>query len=368
MSGIPVSLEALLADLQRLTEIESPSTDLAAVDRVMDVVEGWLTDLGAGVERLPGGTRSFRLGPPQGRPVLILMHADTVWPHGTLDRLPFRVEGERAFGPGTYDMKGGIVGTVHALRALAGDLAHPVRVLLTPDEETGSHASRDLIEAAAREARAVLVVEPPVPDSHALKTGRKGVGQVHVRVHGVASHAGNAPEQGASAITQAARLALEVQALAAPDLGTTLSVGTFTGGGVVNVVPAQAEFIADLRVSRLAEAARVEEAVQALAVTDPRTRLELVGELLNRPPFERGEGTARLYARAQEIAASLGFALSEAFVGGGSDGNLTAPLCPTLDGLGAPGDGAHADHEHVRLDVWPDRVRLLGELIRDPGV
>ncbi|WP_342667524.1 M20/M25/M40 family metallo-hydrolase [Deinococcus pimensis] len=251
MPGIDVSLSHLLRDLETLVTIESPSDDLPACERVMDVVEGWLTELGASVERLPGGTRRLRLG-GEGRPVLILAHTDTVWPHGTLARMPFRVDGDRAYGPGTYDMKGGVVGAVHALRALAGSLAHPVELLLTPDEETGSLSSRDHIEAAARLARAVLVIEPPVADSHALKTGRKGVGMYHVRVHGVSSHAGNAPEQGASAVSEAARTLFAIKALANPAAGTTLSTGRVTGGGAINVVPALTEFWTDVRVSTVA--------------------------------------------------------------------------------------------------------------------
>lgn len=361
----------MLENLRTLVETESPSSDLAAVNRVQDVVQGWMSDLGASAETLPGEVRRFRLGEaghPQARPVLILMHADTVWPHGTLEQMPFRVEGERAYGPGTYDMKGGIVMTLEALRLLGPELPEGgVEVLLSADEEVGSHLSREAIEAAARQARCVLVVEPPVADSHALKTGRKGVGMYSLQVQGVAAHAGNKPEEGASAILEVARLVQEAQALARPEDGTTVSVGRITGGGAVNVIPAHAEFDTDLRVSTLAEAERLAQGFGALNVSDPRARLTLTGGL-NRPPFERTPGTAALYAQAQRHAADLGFAVGEAFVGGGSDGNFTAPLCPTLDGLGAPGDGAHAAHEHVRLDRWLDHTRLLAALIRQPGV
>lgn len=366
----------MLADLRALTEAESPSNDLTAVSRVMDVVEGWARELGAVTHALPGNTRQFSFGlnagslnagePDSGaRPLLILTHADTVWPLGTLDHMPFRVEGERVYGPGTYDMKAGIVGTFHALRALGG--AWPpggVQVLLTPDEETGSLGSRAHIEAAARTARAVLVVEPPLADTHALKVGRKGVGAFRLTFQGVASHAGNKPQEGASAITEAARAVLALQALARPEMGTTVSVGRIEGGGAVNVIPAGAVLEADVRVSSLAEGERVTAAVHALAVQDPRVRLTVTGGL-NRPPFERGPQTERLFAQAQAIARELGFELPGEVVGGGSDGNFTAPLAPTLDGLGAPGDGAHAAHEHVRLDRWPDHVRLLTRLLRE---
>jgi glutamate carboxypeptidase len=361
---------AMLRDLQEVVKLESPSSDLASVRRVQDVVQGWMEALGAVSEQVPGEVRRFRFGEagrPEARPLLILMHADTVWPHGTLAAMPFRVEGDRAYGPGTYDMKGGIVMALHALRLLEGRWpVGGIEVLLSADEEVGSRLSRGAIEAAARTARCVLVVEPPVADSHALKTGRKGVGMYSAVLKGVAAHAGNKPHEGASAILEAARLVLAAQALADPRAGTTVSVGRISGGGAVNVVPAHAEFDTDLRVSTLAEAERLAQGFAALKPADPRVTLTLSGGL-NRPPFERAAGTAALFAQAQQHAGALGFTVSEASVGGGSDGNFTAPMSPTLDGLGAPGDGAHAAHEHVRLDRWLDHTRLLAALIADPG-
>ncbi|CAM3593566.1 M20 family metallopeptidase [Deinococcus frigens] len=364
-------LKAMLSDLRTLVDIESPSTDLAAICRVMDVVEHWARELGAETHALPGGTRLLNFGTAgqvnaaDGQPILVLAHADTVWPHGTLEKMPWRQDGDRLYGPGTYDMKAGIVGLFHALRAL--DHQWPrggVQVLLSPDEETGSASSRAHIEAAAGVARAVLVVEPPVADSHNLKTGRKGTGHFSLHFQGVASHAGNKPEEGASAITAAARAVLEVQTLARPELGTTLSVGLIRGGSAVNVIPAECLLDIDLRVSTLAEAERVTAAVQAMTPDDPRVKLTILGGL-NRPPFEQGGGSLGLFERAQAAAQELGFTLGHEFVGGGSDGNFTAPLSPTLDGLGAPGDGAHATHEHIRLDRWPDHVRLLERLLRE---
>lgn len=381
-------LNAMLADLRTLVELESPSGDPGAVARVMAVVEGWARDLGAETRSLPGGTRIFNFGvdsaslssaglasadsapsnigqAQEPRPLLILMHADTVWPLGSLDTMPWRVEGDRVFGPGTYDMKGGIVGTFHALRALGGRWpAGGIQILLSPDEEVGSPSSRAHIEAAAPGARAVLVVEPPVADSHALKTGRKGTGGYWLTLHGVASHAGNRPAEGASAITAAAQAVLDVQALARPELGTTISAGVIQGGSAMNVIPARASVEFDIRVSALAEAGRVDAGVRAWTPGDPRVRVELSGGL-NRPPFEQGRDTLRLYEQARQIAGELGFTLGHEIVGGGSDGNFTAPITPTLDGLGAPGDGAHAAHEHIRLDRWPDHVRLLTRLLQE---
>ncbi len=359
-------LPELLRDLQILTELESPSDDAPAVCAVQDVVEGWARALGGRTHALPGGTRQFLFGTQDGQaPLLVLAHADTVWPHGTLARLPFRIEGDRVYGPGSYDMKGGIVGLFQALRSLGGQYpAGGIEVLLTPDEEVGSPGSRAVIEAAGGRARAVLVIEPPVGGSHALKTGRKGVGDFQVDLFGVASHAGNRPEEGKSAITEAARQVLAVQALADHAKGTSVSVGFIAGGGAVNVIPAQAHFKVDVRVSTLEEGERISSAMHALTAYDPGVKISVSGGL-NRPPFERSPRTLALYARAQAAAARLGFDLSEEVVGGGSDGNFTAPLSPTLDGLGAPGDGAHADHEHIRLDRWPDHVRLLTALLRE---
>lgn len=376
-------LKAMLGDLRTLVELESPSSDPGAVARVMEVVEGWARILGAETRSLPGGTRIFNFGvnsaglsssglasagsggAPGDRPLLILMHADTVWPLGSLATMPWRVEGDRVFGPGTYDMKGGIVGTFHALRALGGRWpAGGIQILLSPDEEVGSPSSRAHIEAAAPGARATLVVEPPVADSHALKTGRKGTGGYWLTLHGVASHAGNRPADGASAITAAAQAVLAVQALARPELGTTISAGVIHGGSAMNVIPERCTLEFDVRVSSLAEAGRVDAGLRAWTPDDPRVRVELTGGL-NRPPFEQGASTLRLYERARGMAAELGFELGHEIVGGGSDGNFTAPLTPTLDGLGAPGDGAHAAHEHIRLDRWPDHVRLLARLMSE---
>lgn len=388
-------LNAMLTDLQTLVGIESPSSDPGAVARVMDVVEGWARDLGAVTRALPGGTRIFNFGvasanlassglaSPHGadagpstvpgeRPLLILMHADTVWPLGSLAQMPWRVEGERVYGPGTYDMKGGIVGTFHALRALRDERggepgvqwpAGGIQILLSPDEEVGSPSSRAHIEAAASGARAALVVEPPVADSHALKTGRKGTGGYWLTLRGIASHAGNRPADGASAITAAAEAVLAIQALARPEVGTTISAGVVHGGSAMNVVPETCSVEFDVRVTHLAEAARVDAGVRAWRPGDARVRAELRGGL-NRPPFEQGPETLRLYEQARQTAQELGFELGHEVVGGGSDGNFTAPITPTLDGLGAPGDGAHAAHEHIRLDRWPDHVRLLTRLLR----
>lgn len=358
-------LNSLLKDLRQLVEIESPSSDPVAVGRVMDVVEGWAQAMGAETHALPGGTREFNFGLGDGPYVLVLTHADTVWPHGTLEKMPWKQEGDRLYGPGTYDMKAGIVGLFHAMKALRQAGQWPqggVKVLLSPDEEIGSPGSRTQIEAAARGARVALVPEPPVSDSHNLKTGRKGTGDYTLKLRGVASHAGNRPELGASAITAAAEAVLALQSLADPAQGTTVSVGLISGGSAVNVIPDECRLSIDVRVSTLTEAERIEQGVRAWKPSNDRVTCEVSGGL-NRPPFEQGEGTLRLFAQAQAIARELGFEIGHEKVGGGSDGNFTAAMIPTLDGLGSPGDGAHATHEHVRLDRWPDHVRLLTRLL-----
>lgn len=359
-------VQAMLADLKTLVDIESPSTDLTAISRVMNVVEGWARDLGGQTRALPGGTSEMNFGVHDNQPyILALAHLDTVWAHGTLENMPWKVEADRVYGPGTYDMKAGIVGLFHALRALKDKWPQGgIKVVVTPDEETGSQSSRKTIEEAARQARAVLVVEPPVADSHNLKTGRKGTGHYLLSFTGIASHAGNKPAEGASAITAAAEAVLALQALARPEIGTTVSVGKIQGGSATNVIPAQCSLDIDLRISTLSEAERVDQAIRAWQPTDRRVKMKIEGGL-NRPPFEQSAGTMALYEKARAIAAELGFTVGHEVVGGGSDGNFTAPLAPTLDGLGSPGDGAHAQHEHVRLDRWPGHVQLLTRLIQE---
>lgn len=363
--------EALLHDLLLLAGTESPSADPVAVARVLDLVEGWARDLGAEVRHLSGGTRRFAFGEDGTRPPLLLLaHADTVWPHGTLETMPLRVEGERLYGPGVFDMKAGVVGAIHALRALEGQWpAGGIVLLVTPDEEIGSPSSRAHIEAAAAQARAALVPEPPVGESdtrhaHALKSGRKGVIDAALTLTGRAAHAGNEPERGASAVAAAAELIPRIEAAARTDLGTTVLVTQIAGGTATNVVPAECRLTLDVRVSQAGEDERVLRGLAALRPTDRRVQAAWA-LAVNRPPFPRSEATLSLFAQAQAAAQELGFTLTETAVGGGSDGNFTAPLCPTLDGLGAPGDGAHAAHEHIRLDMWPQRVALLTRLLRE---
>jgi glutamate carboxypeptidase len=300
------------------------------------------------------------------RQVLLLGHFDTVWPVGQLQTMPLQRKDGRLHGPGIFDMKAGIGLATLAARALTvdGPLARARVVMLwTSDEETGSRSSRALIEDEARRSEAVLVFEPPLPGG-GLKTSRKGVGQFEIVARGRAAHAGLEPEKGVSAIHELARQVLAVEALQDPGRGVTLTVGVVRGGTRPNVVPAEARALVDARAATRADAERVERRLRSLAPQTPGASLEVAGGF-DRPPLERSAGVARLYDLARESAAELGLPIAEGSAGGGSDGNFTAALgVPTLDGLGAVGDGAHAVHEHVELDALAPRAALIAALLR----
>ena len=356
--------EQMLHDLEQLVRPESPSRHKAGVEAVLEQIEHWVLELGASVQRFNsenGDHRLFTLRGSSNERILILAHADTVWPLGTLERLPFRLEDGKAYGPGILDMKAGVVQVLWALKALE-QLPCTVEFLVTSDEEIGSPTSRDLIERTAQGAKAVLVVEPSMPRTGDLKTARKGGGEFHLSVQGVSAHAGLEPEKGVNALLELSHQAIALTQLARPERGTTLSVGRMVGGGPTNVVPAHAELWADLRVVTLEEAERVQREAAQLGVVNPRARMTLSGGL-ERSPLERGPGTVALLELARKVALELGFSLGEGMAGGMSDGNLTAPIAPTLDGLGAVGDGAHADHEHVVVAELPIRAALLAGLI-----
>jgi glutamate carboxypeptidase len=293
-------------------------------------------------------------------PIVLLCHHDTVWPEGTLARLPFRVDGDRVSGPGSYDMKAGIVEAAFAL-----ERARPRRavvVLSTSDEEIGSASSRALIEETARHASAVLVLEPAASGG-AIKTARKGVADFILEIDGRAAHAGVEPEKGISAIEELAHQVLAVKALADPGAGTTINVGVVQGGTRPNVVAAQARAEIDVRFARASEAERVVAAIRALQPRLAGARLRISGGV-DRPPMERSPGVVRLAQLGQRLAGEVGFTLSETSTGGGSDGNFAAALgVPTLDGLGPDGGGAHADSEHLLVESWLQRTELLRLLI-----
>ncbi len=365
--------DALLAIAALLVAHESPSGDKARCDALATLLAERFAALGI-VERHtnPSGgdhvlVRIAAPGAPAGaQPALVLCHYDTVWLAGTVATRPFRVEGDTAYGPGLYDMKASIAMAELALRAvdaLGLSLARPVLLLITSDEEIGSPSSRALIEATAAGCAHALVLEPPIEPDGALKTARKGIGMFTIAISGRAAHAGVEPEKGASAVTELAHQILALNALADPKQGTTVNVGLVRGGSGRNVVPAEALMEVDARAWTSAEAARLEQAIRTLAPVTPGVRLTVTGGF-NRPPLERTPAGAALFAQAQTLGTALGLALHEGATGGGSDGNFTAALgVPTLDGLGAPGAGAHAKHEQISVSGALQRAALLALLL-----
>lgn len=359
----------MLRDIQELVEFESPSSDKRAVDRLGEVLAGKFQAMGAHVHLhnthqfgnhlqadFPGGAR---------RPVLLLGHIDTVWDLGTLAKMPFRVADDRVWGPGVLDMKAGIVMATYAIQLLKtkGELPRPVSILLNTDEEVGSESSRVITETIAASCDAVFVLEPAQGLEGALKTARKGVGDYYIKVTGKAAHAGVDFANGVNAIRELARQIERVSEFTDLSRGLTVNVGVVKGGTRGNVVPAEAEAEIDVRVQRIADAEELARKFQSLTVTDAGCKLKVTGGV-NRPPMERTEKIAALFHKAHAYAAELGFPLEERSTGGGSDGNFTAALgIPTLDGLGAVGEGAHALHESILVEHLAPRTALLARLI-----
>lgn len=357
-----IELDALLSDLEALVTVESPSLDVAALTvsaaAVADLVERRLGSRPEIIEGPQGPHVHWRGG---GVPaVLVLGHHDTVFPLGTLLRRPFAVTDGRATGPGVFDMKAGIVQAVHAVAQLADRSG--VELLFSSDEEVGSATSRALIEERALACGTVLVLEPSA-DGGAVKTARKGVGTFEVHVHGKASHAGLEPEKGINALVAAAELIGTIATFGDPATETTVTPTMASAGTAENVVPASASFKVDVRVVEPAEKARIEQAMASLSTSVEGATIE-VGGGLNRPPMAPS-ASATLFPLAVAAAAEAGIeGLRGVGVGGGSDGNFTAAIgVPTLDGLGAVGGGAHADHEHVLVADLVPRTRMLEALL-----
>jgi glutamate carboxypeptidase len=359
----------MLDELIRLVQMESPTDDKAAIDALGTQLLLALQDAGADVEVLQqekaGDHLRARWGSGKGG-ILLLTHMDTVWEVGTLGKRPVRVEGDRVYAPGGFDMKGGIVNMLWAVRSLRELGLMPDRritVMITSDEEVGSRTSRAHIEAEALEHDAVLVLEPAHPPHGALKTWRKGVGLYRLRITGVSAHAGAAHDEGVNAIEELAHQVLAIQALTDYAAGTTVNVGVVGGGTRSNVVPEHAWARIDVRIMNAEEAKRLDRTLKGLQPRLKGTQLEVTGGI-NRPPMVRSEGGAALFRKAEAIAAELGFTVIETGTGGGSDGNFTAALgVPTLDGLGVMGDGGHAHHEHVIIDSLPQRAALLAGML-----
>jgi glutamate carboxypeptidase len=298
---------------------------------------------------------------------MLLGHFDTVWDVGTLRTMPWKVDKTRAWGPGVYDMKAGIVQMLFAITALreanAGKLPRPVRVWLVTDEEVGSDSSRAMTEELAHRSAAVLVLEPSAGTRGALKTARKGVGEYTLKVTGVASHAGLDFEKGQSAVVELARQITRIAGFTDRKRGITVNPGVIRGGTRTNVVAAEATVEVDVRIAQMKHAAAIDKRFRTLTPFNRKCRLEITGGI-NRPPMERTGGVAALYKKAQHVARELGFNVGEAAVGGGSDGNFTAGLgIPTLDGMGAVGEGAHALNESILLSELPRRSALLAGMI-----
>jgi len=361
----------MLAELAGWVRQETPTTDAAAVNVLMNQAEAGLAQAGAAITRIPGrdgyGDNLLARTPDPSaarnvKPVLMIGHLDTVWPHGTLGAMPYRVDGDRAHGPGIYDMKAGSFLAFHALRSILAQAIRtprPITLLLTPDEEVGSPTSRTLIEQEGAASECVLIMEPAAADGSCV-TARKGVGRFALHVTGVGAHAGSRFTDGASAIVELARQIERIHAMVDLSAGITLNVAPVWGGSRPNVIAADAGCEIDLRVPTIEAGTRLEAALLALQPFDPRCAVRVEGGM-NRPPMQEGPANLALYEHARSLA---GFQLGKQHRGGGSDGNFTAALgVPTLDGLGCPGDGAHASHEHIQWRQLAPRAALLAGLL-----
>jgi glutamate carboxypeptidase len=369
MSTNPFDSTAILDGIRRWVEVETPTEAPEQVNRLATMVADGYRDLPVTIERIAGKSGcgdhlAVRSSWGQDAPgILVLSHLDTVHPMGFIERLPFRIEGDSAFGPGIYDMKGGAYLAYHAFRQLC---ASPERSLLgitqlyVSDEEIGSPTSRALIEAEGRKAKYVLVTEP-ARDGGKIVTGRKGVARFEIFVHGIPAHAGTRPEDGRSAIRELATLIQTLEAMNDIKRGVTVNVGVIRGGTRPNVIAEDAYAEVDMRVPTIADADELVAKILNLKSRSEGVSVKVVGEL-NRPPYEKGNAGAALYEHARTLAAEIGFDLVDTSTGGGSDGNFTAPYTATLDGLGVDGKGAHTNYEQMYISSIEPRARLLHRL------
>jgi glutamate carboxypeptidase len=369
MSLPSFDVQSMLEGLRRWVEIESPTDVPEAVNRMMDAAEAAYRDAGARLERVPGrdgrGDHLIARSPwGEGEAgILILSHLDTVHPIGFIERLPFRVEGDIAFGPGICDMKGGVYIAYEAFRSFLARRRPPLPVthLIVSDEETGSTTSRHLIEQEGKRAKYVLVTEA-CRDGGKVVTARKGVGQFEMHIRGIASHSGSRPQDGRSAVRELAHQILELEGLNDTKTGVSVTVGVVRGGTRPNVIPEEAHAEIDMRLPTLALAeALIPKVLSAKAHRDG-VKVSVTGGL-NRPPYEKTPKIAALFAHARKLAAEIGIDLQDVSTGGGSDGNFTAPFVPTLDGLGVEGQGAHTDQEQILISSLAPRATLLFRLL-----
>jgi glutamate carboxypeptidase len=369
-------LDRMVETVRELVEIESPSDNKQAADRIAAFLASKFEALGGRIHfhrsnefgdslQIDFGGLS-RSGSPNRPPVLLLGHYDTVYPLGTLASMPCKIESGRLRGPGVLDMKSGIALMLHAIEALQawhGELPRPVTVFLVSDEELGSRSSRKITEALAKKSAGVLVLEPAAGLRGAVKTARKGVGEYTLRVKGVAAHAGLDPGKGHSAILELARQIAAFAKLNNLRRGLSVNAGVIHGGTRTNVIAAEASAEIDVRIKSAIQASVIDRKLRSLKPFDKQCKLEMTGGI-NRLPMERTAGVAALYKKAQEIARQVGWKLEEAAVGGGSDGNFTAGMgIPTLDGMGGVGEGAHAVHEYIVISELPRRALLLAGMI-----
>jgi glutamate carboxypeptidase len=367
----PFDSKTILEGIRRWVEFETPTEAPDRINGLATLVADGYGDLPATIERVAGHSGCgdhilARSSWGQERPgILVLSHLDTVHPLGFIERLPFRVEGDSAFGPGIYDMKGGAYLAYHAFRQLCADGAHsPLGVthLYVSDEEIGSPTSRALIEAEGRKAKYVLVTEP-ARDGGKIVTGRKGVARFEIFVKGVPAHAGTRPEDGRSAIHELANIIQTLEAMNDIKRGVTVNVGVVRGGTKPNVIAEEAYAEVDMRLPTIADADELVPRILSLKSRTEGVHVKVTGEL-NRPPYEKSHAGAALFEHARTLAAEIGFELSDTFTGGGSDGNFTAPHTATLDGLGVDGKGAHTHYEQIYISSIEPRARLLHRLYR----
>lgn len=356
------------SNLRDLVCQESPSEDRLAVNAASAMVEHLARNLGARIKRNKqknfGDVLELHFGPLRSsrKPVLLLGHLDTVWPIGTLKTMPWKETAGRFWGPGVLDMKAGVIMALTAIDALQElKLSRPVTLLLNSEEEVGSPISRAITERLALQSESVFVLEPA--QGLAYKTARKGVGQYKVEVTGVGAHSGVDFERGHSAVLELAKLVQTISSFTRLERKLTVNCGVIAGGTRSNVIASHAYAEVDVRIAKRSDAAYVEKLFHGLKVSDPHCKLTITGGI-NRPPMERKAGTIALFKQARALAANLGFDLDEAATGGGSDGNFTAALgVPTLDGMGAIGEGAHAAHESVVIEHLVPRTALLAAMI-----
>jgi glutamate carboxypeptidase len=369
LSHLASQRQQMATMLRSLVEHESPSDDKSSCDALALALAQQFSSIGGRTKihaaKHAGDHLQVDFEGRSGKPILIVGHYDTVYDIGTLQTMPYRETRDRICGPGVLDMKGGIVQIYFALEALQsqGGLPRPVTVILVSDEEVGSQSSRPITERLARRSAAALVCEPAAGERGALKTARKGVGDYLVRVRGVASHAGLDFQKGQSAVVELAHQIRTIADFTNLKRGLTVNPGVIRGGTRSNVVADSAEAEIDVRIVKKKDAELVARMFSRLRPANRKCQLTVTGGV-NRPPMERSGGTAELFRKAQSVSAELGFKVYEMAVGGGSDGNFTSAIVPTLDGLGAVGDGAHAKHEFILVAELPRRAALLAGLIR----